>query len=219
MLNELDGKLIDGLEFCSKVYRLFEKLRVKEGDKEKIPIREAPSGKLVIEELLPICRYIQTYYRTGRYISVKWLDGNQSYDAEVVQEGDYIELGYYPKSAFLEVTSAMHKNEHWMWKLSPAFAPEGVKKNKDGTRVCEPVSFSNFEHVENFVPIVIDSIEKKANKNYPENTSLIVQCFLNTLYTSDEWELLISKVRENVKLHPFKELLIYDGLNQKTIIL
>ena len=112
----------------------------------------------------------------------------------------------------------MHKNEHWMWKLSPAFAPEGVKKTKDGTRVCEPVSFSNFEHVENFVPIVVDSIEKKANKNYPENTSLIVQCFLNSLYTSDEWGLLISKVRENVKQHPFKELLIYDGLNQKSII-
>ena len=219
MLNDLDGKMIDGLEFCSKVYCLFEKLRIKADRCEKIPLRETSSGKLMIEELLPICRYVQTCYRAGRYISVKWINGNQTYDAELVQRGDYVELGYYPENAFLEVTSAMHENEHWMWKLSPAFAPEGVKRGKDGTRVCEPVTFTNMEHVENFVPLVLKSIEVKSKKNYPENTSLIVQCFLNTLYLNDEWEYLISKVRENVKDHPFNELLVFDGLNQKTVII
>ena len=216
MLEELNGKLIDGLKFCSKVYSIFEKLRLTEDGSETIPLREMSSGKQIIEELLPICRYIQTYYRVGRYISVKWIKGNQPYDAKVVQKGDYIELGYYPKNAFLEVTSAMHKNEHWTWELSPTFAPEGIKKNKDGARVCEPVTFTNFEHVNNFIPIVVNCIEKKAKKDYPENTSLIVQCFLNSLYHNDEWEYLIHKVREQIKHHPFKEILIYNGLDQKT---
>lgn len=208
--------MIDGLEFCSKVYSIFEKLRLKEDGSETISLREVSSGKLIIEELLPICRYIQTYYRTGRYISVKWIKGYQTYDAEVVQKGDYIELGYYPENAFLEVTSAMHENEHWTWKLSPAFAPEGIKKNKDKTRVCEPVTFANLEHVNNFIPILVNCIEEKAKKNYPENTSLVVQCFLNSLYHNDEWEYLIHKVQEQMKHHPFKEILIYNGLDQKT---
>lgn len=219
MLEDLDRKMIDGLEFCSKVYSIFEKLRLKEDGSETISLREVPLGKLMIEELLPICRYVQTYYRAGRYISVKWIHGSQPYDAELLQKGDYVEHGYYPENAFLEITSAMHKNEHWMWKLSPTFAPEGVKRKKDGTRVCEPVTFTNFEHVDNFVPIVVDSIEVKANKNYPENTSLVVQCFLNSLYFNNEWEYLISKVREKINHNPFKELLVYNGLDQKVAII
>lgn len=219
MLEELDSKMIDGLEFCSKVYSIFDKLRLKEDGSETISLREVPFGKLMDEELLPICRYIQTYYRAGRYISVKWIKGSQQYDAELLQKGACVEHGYYPENAFLEITSAMHKNEHWKWKLGHAFSPEEVKRKKDETRVCEPVIFTNFEHVDNFVPVVVNSIEEKAKKNYTENTSLVVQCFLNSLYTNNEWEYLISKVREKIKHNPFKELLVYNGADQKVAII
>jgi hypothetical protein len=72
--------------------------------------------------------------------------------------------------------------------------------------------FITQEHVENFVPIVLDQILKKSNINYPENTSLVIQCNLNSLYTSDDWELLVNEVKNQLPEHSFREILIFDAL-------
>jgi len=167
-LSHLDGKLVDGLKFCSKVYTLFEKIRSAPDGIEKLHLKASRTEKKILEELLPICRYVQKYYRTGRYISVCWIDGSQSYDAEILQKGDYVKNGYYPAQAYLEITSAMHKNEHWTWKFDESFAPEGISKNKNGNFSSEPVVFTNQEHVEKFTPVLLEEIAKKAGKDYPK---------------------------------------------------
>ena len=215
-LSHLDGKMIDGLSFCSEVYAIFEKVRAKSGGKERLRNRATPTEKLIIEELLPACKYLQTYYRAGRYISIRWIAGSQSYDAELHQEGDYINHGYYPAKAFLEITSAMHKNEHWTWKLGGGFAPEGIIKPKNGKVISKPVVFTNYEHVENFIPLVLNQIVKKSNIPYPENTSLVVNCYLNSLYTIDDWELLVQKTKESLPPHSFREIIIYDSVTDRT---
>jgi hypothetical protein len=215
-LFHFDGKLIDGLEFCSEVYAVFENIRKEPEGRDRLRSRASPMEKRLLEELLPICRYIQTYYRAGRYISVRWVDGSQSFDAELHQKGDYIDYGYYPELAYLEVTTAMHKNEHWTWKLNGSFAPEGIVKRK-GKPVCsEPVVFTNQEHVENFVPIVLDQILKKSNIDYPENTSLVIQCHLYSLYTPDDLELLVKQIKNKLPDHSFREVLIFDGTTERT---
>ena len=186
--------------------------------RNRLRLRATPADKRLLEELLPICRYVQTYYRPGRYISVRWINGSQSFDAELHQTGDYIAKGYYPALAYLEATSAMHENEHWIWKLlsqgKPAFAPDGISKLRRKPVQSEPVVFTNTEHVEAFVPIVLAQISKKAKIAYPADTSLVVQCSLNSLYTPDDWMLLVAEVRRQLPPHAFREILMFDGTTE-----
>jgi hypothetical protein len=77
-LDEFDGKLLDGLEFCSKVYALFESIRHADDGPSRLRMRPSRLEKKLLEELLPICKYVQASYRLGRYISVCWVDGSQT---------------------------------------------------------------------------------------------------------------------------------------------
>ena len=219
LIGELDGQLLDGLEFCTKAYALFEVLRTEPGGIERLRLRTSKEEKRLLDEILPICRYVQTYYRHGRYISVRWVNGSQSYDAELVQSGDYINHGYYEQKAFLETTSAMHANEYWTWELlnqgKIAFAPEGINAKRGTPLASEPVVFTNSEHVIGFAPIVISSIRKKMSISYPKNTSLVVQCHLNSLYSPSDWQLLVSEVERAVVATPFFEVLLIDSLTQR----
>lgn len=218
-LDDLDGKLLDGLQFCATTYALFESIRSTPEGIERMRLRSGIAEKRLLEELLPICRYIQTYYRPGRYISVRWVNGSQSFDAELYQKGDYISLGYCEPRAYLEATCAMHENEHWIWKLlgqnRPAFAPEGIRKERGKPVESEPVVFSNHEHVSRFAPIIASAIQKKAQIDYPEDTSLVVECYLNSLYMPDEWRVLIQEVEDLLSAVPFREVLVVDGATER----
>lgn len=219
LIDDLDGQLLDGLEFCAKAYALFETLRAEPGSTERLRLRTGEDEKRILDEILPICRYIQTYYRVGRYISVRWKNGSQSHDAELIQSGDYVTQGYYEQSAYLETTCAMHPNEHWTWKLlnqgEVAYAPEGIDARRGTPLTSEPVVFTNSEHVLRFAPIVVASIRRKSKMMYPENTSLVVQCHLNSLYMPSEWQLLVSEVEREIVCTPFREVLLLDGVTER----
>ena len=220
-LTEFDGQLLDGLDFCARTYALFESVRAQEGGVERLRVRAGIVEKRLLEELLPICRYVQTYYRLGRYLSVKWVNGSQSYDAELHQSGEYVRQGFTPQVAYLEATCAMHPNEHWIGKLlnagKPAFAPEGISKKKGRDVESEPIAFSGNEHILRFATIVQSLIEKKSGIAYPEHTSLVVQCHLNTLYTMEDWRELTSTVEQAVRSTPFREVLLFDGVTERAI--
>lgn len=219
-LEKFDGQLMDGLQFCAKTYALFDCLIKEETGREEVRMRSSKLAKVLVGELLPISRYIQTCYRPGRYISVQWVDGSQSYDAELHQRGQLVDLGYYPSQAFLEATCAMHENEHLIRYLlskgGGAFAPEGVTKVRGQDPKSEPVVFSNQEHVESFAPIVTKLIQKKAKIQYSPNTSLVVQCYLNSLYTAEDWKLLIDKVESQLAELPFSEVVLFDSTVERT---
>jgi len=221
VLADFDGELIDGLEFCRKTYALFDSMRELPGGVERLRVREGIAEKRLVEELLPICRYVQTYYRLGRYISVRWVNGSQSYDAELVQHGQLVTQGFVPQSAYLEATCAMHPNEHWIGRLmnagKPAFGPDGISKKKGREVESAPVVFTNNEHVVSFAPLVQRIIEKKCAIRYPERTSLVVQCHLNTLYTQEDWRELISLVETAIGSTPFQEVLLFDGITERAM--
>jgi hypothetical protein len=222
-LRAFNGVLLDGLDFCARTYALFEGIRQVPGGPSRLRLRHSNTEKKLLEELLPICKFIQFYYRTGRYISVKWIDGDQSFDAELHQKGAYVDQGYFPESAHLEVTNAMHENEHWTWKLlssgRPAFAPEGISKPKRKPVVSKPVVFRNAEHVERFVPIILEQLNKKVGIQYPTDTSLVVQCSLNSLYTPDEWDSLVHEVKRQMPVHNFREILLFEGRREYVVAL
>lgn len=196
------------------VYATAEELRGSEDGIRQIRSRDTELARKLMDELLPICRYVQAFYRSGRYISVKWIHGSQSYDAELHQQGGLIEAGHYSSTAYLEVTCAMHENEHRARSIlandGVVYAPEGISVKKGKPWKSEPVVFSNEEHVSNFAPIILDRIKKKASISYPEETSLVVQCSLNSLYMPNEWRCLVESIESQLSPLPFKEVLLID---------
>lgn len=216
LIDILDGQLLDGLVFCKNAYEIFELMRAEPDGIERFQQRTSNNEKRLLDEILPICRYIQTYYRQGRYISVCWQNGSQKPDAKLSQSGELITQGYYEESAYLEVTSAMHPNEHYTWELLRAsnivYAPEGIDTQKGTPLKSEPFVFTNSEAISNFAPFIIESIRKKSENNYPQNTSLVIQCHLNNLYMPNEWKSLITEVENKVISTPFNEILLIDSL-------
>jgi hypothetical protein len=217
-LDEFNGQLLDGLTFCSKVYALFEQVRSAADGPSRLRMRPSRLEKKLLEELLPICKYVQAGYRPGRYISVRWMDGSQTFDAQVVQHGAYVTENYYPAAGHLEVTCAVHPNEHLSRELletkGGTFGLEGIRRLKSREIESVPVGYSNKEFIGVFSKIVLTEIGKKAKKPYPENTVLIVQCTLNTLYMPDEWSSLIELVKEGLPTTQFREIYLYDTVCQ-----
>ena len=170
--------------------------------------------KKLLEELLPICAYVQASYRPGRYMSVRWMDGSQNFDAELHQRGAYVLEHYYPAKGFIEVTCTMHSKEHLMRELldtkGTAFGLEGIRRMKNGDIESTPVAYSYPEFIDDYAAIVLEQIAQKARVHYPANTTLIVQCTLNTIYMPNEWGDLISRIRTGLPTNNFREIYLYD---------
>ena len=222
-LAQFDGQPLDGLEFCSKVYALFESIRSTDDGPSRMRRRPTRLEKKLLEELLPICKYVQASYRPGRYISVRWIDGNQQCDAELLQTGAYVTHNYYPAKASLEVTCTMHPNDHLSRELldtkGGAFGLEGIRRLKDGSIESVPVSYKNREFIDSYAALLQARIAKKAKLPFPENTTLVVQCTLNMPYMPDEWEELIARIRPSVPSSPFREIYLYDTVGQYSVSL
>ncbi len=174
--------------------------------------------KRLLEELLPICTYLQASYRPGRYISVRWIDGPQTYDAELEQRGAYVGENYYPPTGFLEVTSAMHPNEYLSRELLDsegfAFGLEGLRRRENRSIESVPAGYSNRDFVEKFAGFVLDQVAKKEEKAYPQHTTLIVQCTLNLPYMPDEWSDLVDRIKQGSRPSQFSEIYLYDPLGR-----
>lgn len=217
-LTDLNGQLLDGLEFCSRVYTLFESVREADGGRSHLRMRSSHLAKRLIEELLPIRQYVQASYRLGRYISVRWVDGSQQYDAEIRQRGAYVSPNYYPAKGYLEVVCAMHPNDYLMRerldKEGGAFGLEGLRRLPDRRIESIPVGHEGDEFINSYSRIVLAQIAKKAEKPYPKHTTLIVNCNLNSTYMADEWSALIARVKANLPENSFREIYLYDEVGQ-----
>lgn len=209
-----DGIELDGLQFAAKAYELFERVRQAPDGTTRLRLRPSLVEKRLLEELLPIAAYVQRHYRAGRYIHVRWHSGSQPFDAELRQHGSYVDHGYFPSSAFLEVTNVVHPKEHMqrehLEKKGGTFGLEGIRRLQGGELISEPVVYNGQDFVEYFGTLVIKEIEKKTAKLYPENTSLVVQCILNTIYTPNDWDLLMTRVTDSVSRSGFREVFFHD---------
>ncbi len=86
-LSTFDDQLLDGLDFCRNVYDLFDQIRNGPEGIARIRLRQAKMEKRLVEELIPIARYVQARYRKGRRIKVRWFGGSQLYDAILWSSG------------------------------------------------------------------------------------------------------------------------------------
>ncbi|MDX2218270.1 MAG: hypothetical protein SF172_04540 [Burkholderiales bacterium] len=222
-LAEFDNKLLDGLEFCARTYALFERIRADEDGKSRLRTRVTEVEKKLLEELLPICKYIQSSYRVGRYISVRWVRGSQQFDAEVLQMGAYVQNGYFPAASYLEVTCVMHPNDYLMRELldkeGAAFGLNGIRRLPDRTIDSKPIACLNRDFIVEYSKLVLKQLGKKAGIPYPDETTLVVQCTLDRLYFSDEWDEMVSNVRSNMPANGFREIFMYDLVQERICVL
>ncbi|NIE64113.1 hypothetical protein [Burkholderia sp. Ax-1719] len=217
---ELNNVALDGLEFCRRVYDVFERIREADEGKIRLRMRTTTAEKRLIEELLPICKFVQTRYRPGRYISVRWVEGNQPFDAELEQRGDYVDMGYFPPRTYLEVTYAVHANDYLCRELltqkGVVFSPDGVKRLKTREIVSEPVGYSGTDYAASFSEVVLRRISQKIEKNYPHGTILVIACSLGNLCFQDDWDALVRNVKDKLPEHSFGEIFLYDTALEHT---
>jgi len=220
LLQSVDDRFIDGLVFCGLVYEIFEKLREEPEGVVALRMRRGKCKKLV-EELLPLCKYVQAKYRPGRYISVRWKDGSQKYDAELRSSGAYVTQGFNPESSFVEVTCVVHPNDYLAREhlnvSGGVFGLDGLERTKNHGVTSIPTVHVGDSFIHSYVELVFGELMKKAAKAYPERTALVVQCSLNRLYLPDEWEQLVSNVRGKVTAHPFSEIFLYDPVCEYSV--
>lgn len=229
-LEVFHDRLLDGLEFCRLAYSFFDETASHPDDGYMLRERKGPVKQL-IEELLPICRYIQTFYGPGQYISVRWVHGNQPFDAKVETTGKMVDHGMWPSNGTLEITQAVHENEHLMREVlntkGGGFGLDGLSagKGKRGAREIESVatSYTNQSYINDMSAIILKAIDAKVAKlekgDYPEDTTLIVDCSLTTIFLSNEWERLIEMVRAASPTNKFNQIFLTAASGRYTATL
>src|ERR1700751_5878092 len=109
-LSVIDGQLLDGLDFCRRVYDAFDEIDRRPDGKSRLRLRPSKAYRRLIEELLPLARYVQVRYQEGRRIKVRWLSGSQQYDAVLWSSGSLVEQGGAPRRVSVEITTSVHEN-------------------------------------------------------------------------------------------------------------
>lgn len=221
-LELIHDKLLDGLEFCRLTYEIFENVASESNGGHVLRERRGYIKQL-IEELLPLCRYIQTFYGPGRYISIRWTYGSQSFDAKFEAKGVAVDHGMWPKNGTIEITQAAHKNDYLMRQLlneeGGGFGMEGISvvKEKGGLRkiISEPTSYHNQSYINDMAKIILDIVNAKINKLrkgvYPSDTTLIVGCSLFTVFFPSEWQKLIELVKIDLPKNDFAHIFLTDN--------
>ena len=218
-LQKFNDRYLDGLDFCKAVYALFEDIRTSEDGPTRLRMRPSEIEKRLLEELFPIARWVQLHYKAGRYISIKWVSGGQNFDAVVEQSGWLVECELYPSNFHLEITCAMHPKDYLRREMlefkGHSFSIEGLYRDENGEANSQPVGYNGDEFIEIFANILVEQINKKAKKNYPEGSLLIVKCTMNSYYFRSEWERMISIVEEKLPSHGFSEIFVYDDVQEE----
>jgi hypothetical protein len=149
-------------------------------------------------------------------MKVRWKDGTQNYDARLLSTGALVDVRLSPKSQYVEVTTAVHENDHIARSISNknghALGRKGIQKDpQTGEYISEPYVYTNDELSEDLAQKVLERIKAKTKIKYPADTTLIIQCFLDTLFLEDEWEYAIQKVKDSGVEHRFREIFLFDS--------
>jgi hypothetical protein len=166
------------------------------------------------EELIPIARYVQVRYREGRRIKVRWSSGSQSYDAILSSSGALVNQRLAPRRVSLEVTRAVHANDHLRRRLlhegGVSFGVKGLSSDKKTRRIASPSRVHTpAENVRDLVDQITERLKSKGEKPYPPGTVLIVDCIANTLLTTSEWTEAIERLKTDTQIE-FREVFLVE---------
>lgn len=214
-LSTFDGQLLDGLEFCRKVYDLFDQVWAETDGIAKLRLRTTKREKRLIEELLPIASYVQARYRAGRRIKVRWFSGSQPYDAVLWSSGGLVEHRMVPRKLFVEVTTSVHQNEYLarllLHQKGGSFGVKGISRDKKtGDIDSKPHAHTPDELAADLAGQIIERLRAKSTKSYSPRTVLIVYCVPNGIILDPEWNDAIERVMR-AQLHlTFQEVFVIE---------
>ena len=214
-LSAFDGRLIDGLEFCAKVYDLFDQTQQAPGGISALRLRATPTAKKLLEELIPIARFVQARYRQGRRIKVRWFKGSQPYDAVLWSSGGLVKHGMARRRQLVEVTTAIHPSNYLsreeLDKKGMSWGAKQIRRDKR-TRdiVSEPYVYERNERETDLSSQILDCLKKKGAKSYPPSTVLIINCESEGLLLEDEWDEAIARVKKAEDLLTFREVFLVE---------
>ena len=214
-LATFDGVLLDGLDFCRKVYDLFDQVRNGPDGIARLRLRPEKLDKKLLEELIPIARYVQERYRAGRRIKVRWFSGSQPYDAVFWSSGSVIAHRMEPRRLFVEVTTSSHQNEYLVreavHKQGGAFGPKSItRERKTRAIVSKPHATTLDERSTDLADQILTALRKKATKNYPPGMALIINCIPDGFIYETDWQAAIHQV-EKAQLHLcFREVFLFE---------
>jgi len=77
------GRLLNGLDFGRKACDLSEQVQPEPDSVSNVRLRSSKVEKRLVEELIPIARYVQARYREGRRIRARWFATDQPYEASL----------------------------------------------------------------------------------------------------------------------------------------
>jgi hypothetical protein len=212
--SKLDGVLLDGLDFCRQVYDLFDQVSNEPDGVAKLRLRSTINEKRLVEELIPIARYVQARYREGRRIKVRWFSGSQPYDAILWSSGWLVKQRMAPRKVLLEVTLSVHQNDHLRRRLlhegGVSFGVKGISRNKTTRQiVSEPRVSTPAELAVDLADQIIERLQSKSGKPYPPGTVLIVNCVANSLLTLSEWNEAMERVKTHAQI-AFREAFLIE---------
>jgi hypothetical protein len=214
-LSTFDGQLLDGLEFCQRVYDLFDQTRRQPDGIAKLRLRPTKDEKRLLEELIPLARFLQARYREGRRIKVRWFSGSQPYDAILWSSGGLVTHGMARRRQFVEVTTSVHPNDYLDRQL---FHTKGIswgvkriwRNKKTKEIVSEPYVYRNDERSVDLANQILERLKDKSAKKYPAGTVLIVNCDSDGLLLEDEWDQAIRRVNDAQQHLAFREVFLVE---------
>ena len=221
-LATFDDQLLDGLDFCRKVYALFDQINRGSEGKSRLRLRPSRTEKRLVEELLPLACYIQARYQAKRRIKIRWLSGSQQHDAILWSSGSLVEHGGASRKVFVEVTTSVHPNDYLrrrlLYERGGSFGVKGI--HREGTViVSKPYVFSAGENAKDLAEQILERLNAKASKEYPPGTVLIVNCIPNCLILEDEWTDAVEQVRRTKPSVEFSEVFLMEMVMSHTTTL
>ena len=167
-LSEISNRLMDGLIFCRKIYKILENIKQSKDGIDKVRLQKGIMNKF-IKEVLPIARYVQMRYSPGRKIKVKWINGYEAYDAYLLSSGFLINMGEVSRKQFIQVTTAVHQNDYlcrqYFIEKGHSWGPKITKRDKLTKEIIsEPYCYTDDEHADDFAAIIIERIRIKIKK-------------------------------------------------------
>jgi hypothetical protein len=105
-----DDKLMNGLDFCEKVYDLVENVTNSPNGIEALQLQNSPELKKLVEKLIPLSKYIQGRYGPNRRLKVRWIDGRDGYDAQVLSSGAFLDKRASPRRRWIEITNVVQES-------------------------------------------------------------------------------------------------------------
>lgn len=214
-LSDFDGHLIDGLLFCRKVYRLFDQILEMPNGKSRLRMLKSKTEKRLVEELIPIARYIQYRYHEAYRVKVRWNGGSQRHDAVLFGSGVWVNHGLAAKRLAVETTMSMHPNEYLVRenvdKGGASFGPETTRRDKKTGKIAsESYLRDGWSMVQGLAEQITERIRAKSAKGYGSDTVLIVGVVPNSPMLHPEWQEAVRRIVEADVHRSFAEVFVVD---------